>query len=110
MRAYFDSLRVVLGRADAVLWPTHGGPVTDPKPFLEAYLSHRLEREAQVLGCIRCGTGTVPAIVAELYTAVRKELHPAAERSVFAHLVKLVDDGVVGCDGPLSATATFSPA
>jgi glyoxylase-like metal-dependent hydrolase (beta-lactamase superfamily II) len=110
MRAYFDSLRVVLGRDDAVLWPTHGGPVTDPKPFLEAYLTHRLEREAQVVACIRGGTGDVPAIVAELYTAVPKELHPAAERSVFAHLVKLVDDGIVTCDGPLSAEATFVPA
>jgi hypothetical protein len=63
-----------------------------------------------VVACIRGGTGDVPAIVAELYTAVPKELHPAAERSVFAHLVKLVDDGIVTCDGPLSAEATFVPA
>ncbi len=109
MRAYFASLRLLLGRDDAVLWPTHGGPVTDPPPFLEAYLAHRLEREAQVVASIYGGTGTVPAIVAELYTAVPKELHPAAERSVFAHLVKLVDDGVVSCDGPLTAEATFAP-
>ena len=109
MRAYFASLRLLLGRDDAVLWPTHGGPVTDPPPFLEAYLAHRLEREAQVVACVRRGIGTVPAIVAELYTAVPKELHPAAERSVFAHLVKLVDDGVVSCDGPLTAEATFAP-
>ena len=108
MRAYFDSLRLVLERDDAVLWPTHGGPVTDPQPFLEAYLAHRLEREAQVVSSVRSGTGTVPAIVAELYTAVPKELHPAAERSVFAHLVKLVDDGVVSCDGPPTAEATFA--
>ena len=32
MRAYFASLRLLLGRDDAVLWPTHGGPVTDPPP------------------------------------------------------------------------------
>ena len=92
-----------------MLWPTHGGPVTDPPPFLEAYLAHRLEREAQVVACVRRGTGTVPAIVAELYTAVPKELHLAAERSVLAHLVKLVDDGVVSCDGPPTAEATFAP-
>jgi hypothetical protein len=28
---------------------------------------------------------------------------------VLAHLVKLVDDGLVASDGPLSAEATFAP-
>ena len=34
MRAYIDSLRKVMARDDATLWPTHGAPVTSPKPFL----------------------------------------------------------------------------
>jgi glyoxylase-like metal-dependent hydrolase (beta-lactamase superfamily II) len=49
MRAYIESLHKVMARADATLWPTHGAPVTNPKPFLQAFLDHRLEREAQVL-------------------------------------------------------------
>ena len=49
MAAYVDSLRLVIGRDDAVLWPTHGGPVTEPRPYLAAYLAHRVERERQVL-------------------------------------------------------------
>ena len=109
MRAYFASLRLLLGRDDAVLWPTHGGPVTDPlrswRPTSRTGWNGRRRWSPASAG----GTGTVPAIVAELYTAVPKELHPAAERSVFAHLVKLVDDGVVSCDGPLTAEATFAP-
>ena len=70
MAAYVESLRLVLGRDDAVLWPTHGGPVTEPRPYLEAYLEHRLERERQVLACVRRGVGRIPDIVAELYVAV----------------------------------------
>ena len=41
MRAYINSLRKVIDRNDRILWPTHGNPVTDPQPFLAAYLAHR---------------------------------------------------------------------
>ena len=34
-----------------------------------------------------------------LYADVREELHKAAGRSVLAHLVKLVDDGMVAVEG-----------
>jgi glyoxylase-like metal-dependent hydrolase (beta-lactamase superfamily II) len=98
MRAYVDSLRKVQGRADAVLWPTHGAPVTDPAPFLQAYLDHRLEREAQVLAMVRAGVTKIVDIVDVLYADVKPELHKPARRSVLAHLVKLVDDGHVACD------------
>ena len=98
MRGYIDSLRKVQGRADAVLWPTHGAPVTDPAPFLQAYLDHRLEREAQVLEMVRAGVTKIVDIVDILYVDVKPELHKPARRSVLAHLVKLVDDGHVACD------------
>ena len=78
MRAYFASLRLLLDRDDAVYGRPMAAPMTDPPPFVEAYLAHRLEREAQVLGCVRRGAGRMPAIVAELYTDVPAELHPAA--------------------------------
>jgi glyoxylase-like metal-dependent hydrolase (beta-lactamase superfamily II) len=107
MRAYVDSLRLVLDRDDSVLWPTHGGPVTEPRPYVSAYLAHRLEREEQVLGCVREGVEEVPAIVARLYADVPEELHRAAGRSVLAHLVKLVEDGLVSSDGPPVASARF---
>ncbi len=112
MRAYIDSLRKVAGRDDAILWPTHGNPVTDPQPFLAAYLEHRLDREAQVLAQVRGGLTTIEAIVLVLYADVREELHKAAGRSVLSHLAKLVDDGVVavvGGDTP-SLKAVFAPS
>ena len=52
MSAYLASLRLLLDRDDATYWPTHGGPITEPAPFVEAYLAHRLEREGQVLACV----------------------------------------------------------
>ena len=99
MRHYLESLRRVMSRHDAVLWPTHGAPITDPRPFLDAFLAHRLHREAQVLAAVRGGQGNIAAMVKVLYADVRRQLHKPARRSVLAHLVKLVDDGVVVTEG-----------
>ena len=108
MRAYIDSLRKVAGRTDSVLWPTHGNPIRHVAPFLDAYLAHRLEREAQVLAVVRSGLDRIPAMVAVLYADVRKELHKAAGRSVLSHLVKLVQDGLVACpDDPPTRRSSF---
>lgn len=95
MAAYMASLRKLLARDDTVLWPTHGGPVKDPKPFLQAYIDHRLDREGQILAAIADGLDTIPAMVARMYADVDKRLHPAAARSVEAHLIQLVDEGRV---------------
>jgi glyoxylase-like metal-dependent hydrolase (beta-lactamase superfamily II) len=99
MRAYMNSLAKVATRRDAILWPTHGNPITDPQPFLTAYLAHRFEREEQVLDLVRVGVDAIDAIVKVLYANVREELHKAAGRSVLSHLVKLVDDGTVVVSG-----------
>ena len=99
MRAYIDSLRKVMARDDLSLWPTHGAPVMSPKPFLQAFLEHRLEREAQVIAAVRSGQSDIEGMVKQMYADVREELHKAAGRSVLSHLVKLVDDGVVTVEG-----------
>lgn len=95
MRAYIDSLEKVIGRHDSILWPTHGGPITEPQPFLTAYLEHRYERERQIIQQLAGGNNTIPGIVKVLYANVDKRLHRPARRSVWSHLRKLVDDGVV---------------
>ena len=100
MRAYIDSLKKVQLREDAVIWPTHGGPITNPQTFLAQYLAHRLEREEQIVGCVRDGVSTIGEIVAQLYSEVPTTLHKAAGRSVLSHLIKLIEDGrVVVADG-----------
>ncbi|HEY2019064.1 MAG TPA: MBL fold metallo-hydrolase, partial [Bryobacteraceae bacterium] len=88
MAQYMASLKKLLARDDKILYPTHGAPVRDPKPFLQAYLDHRLEREAQIIACLSGGVTTIPEIVARLYADVDKGLHPAAARSVLAHLIQ----------------------
>ena len=110
VRDYLGSLQTLLDRDDAVLWPTHGPPIRDPQPFLQAYRRHRLDREQQVLACLAGGDQEVPAIVARLYADVRPELHQPAGWAVLGHLVKLVEDGTVRVDGegPPRIDARFS--
>lgn len=98
MADYIASLHKVRERADTVLWPTHGGPVRDPGPFLDAYIEHRLSRERQILGQLSGGPRTIGEMVAVLYAEVNPALHKPAERSVWSHLRKLIDEGAVRAD------------
>jgi glyoxylase-like metal-dependent hydrolase (beta-lactamase superfamily II) len=95
MADYMSSLDAVITRNFAILWPTHGAPVTAPGPFLEAYRDHRLAREAQVLERLAGGDRTIADMVPVLYAAVDRRLWPAASLSVLAHLGKLLRDGRV---------------
>ncbi len=95
MSAYIASLHKVIAREDRTLWPTHGSPVTEPQPFLAAYLAHRLERERQIMELVDVGVRLIDEMVAVLYAEVDKGLHKAAARSVLSHLTKLVADGAV---------------
>lgn len=106
MRDYFASLQRVRDLAPAVLWPTHGSPVTDTAPFIDEFVQHRLAREAAVLAAVRGGITMVPDMVRRLYAGVDEKLHKAAGRSVLAHLIKLVDDGLVRVDGTQPGVTT----
>lgn len=107
MADYLASLRAVRDGRFATLWPTHGPPVTEPEPFLAAYIDHRLAREAQLLALLERGTSRIPQMVAVLYASVDKRLHPAAAQSVLAHLIKLVREGRAVSDGDPSLAAPF---
>ena len=89
MAHYITSCRKLLAREDAVLYPTHGAPITAPKTFITQLIAHRLEREAQIVACIRDGMSAIPDMVARLYADVDVRLHRAAGRSVEAHLIAL---------------------
>lgn len=90
---YLKSLQLLLDRSDEVLYPTHGGPVTNPQRYVSALLNHRLRREAQILGQLAQRPASAKQMVAVLYADVRKELHRPAARSVVAHLTKLHNEG-----------------
>ena len=99
MRDYMRSLDKLLTRDDALYWPTHGPAITDPKPFVRAFIEHRREREAAILHRLAEGDMEIPAMVRAIYLGLPQVLHAAAARSVLAHLIELVADGRVETDG-----------
>ncbi|WP_297509293.1 MBL fold metallo-hydrolase [uncultured Caulobacter sp.] len=99
MGDYFASLEKVKARGFETLWPTHGAPVRDVAPFIDAYVAHRRAREAQILEALGAGFSQIKTMVPSLYAAVDPRLHPAAAHSVLAHLIQLVAEGRVVADG-----------
>ena len=99
MAAYMASLAKLLGRPDALYWPTHGPAISEPQAHVHAFVAHRREREAGILDCLRAGAGRIEAIVERLYVGLQPGLHRAAGRSVHAHLIDLVGRGIVDSDG-----------
>jgi len=93
MTAYIASLRRLATLPATVLYPGHGPALRDPARVIAGYLAHREERERQVLDALAAGDRTPGAIVARVYADVDAALHPAAERSVRAHLDKLEAEG-----------------
>ncbi len=93
MADYFASLRKLLPRDDRLYYPTHGPAIPAPLPHVRSFIAHRQAREEQILACVRDGLTTVPAMVARMYETVPRHLHPAAARSVQAHLAHMVGDG-----------------
>ena len=95
MADYMASLDRLLARDDAVYFPAHGPAVDDPKTHLRALAAHRRMRETQILDRLDGGERAIPAMVAAIYRDIDPRLHPAAGRSVLAHLVDLERRGLV---------------
>ncbi|MFT3725460.1 MAG: MBL fold metallo-hydrolase [Hyphomonadaceae bacterium] len=107
MRQYFASLDKIRARGFSTLWPTHGPPVSDVAPFIDAYAAHRRAREAAIVERMKAGDTLIPEMVKVIYKDVDKRLHVPAAHSVLAHVVQLVEEGRVVADGPLTISTHY---
>ena len=105
MTDYMASLDLLLGRDDRVYLPAHGPAVDNPNAHVRGLIVHRRMREKQILAQIEAGEGRIPAMVAVMYKEIDPRLHPAAGRSVLAHLVDLERRGLVRGEGETWALA-----
>lgn len=93
MHDYLASLRKLLGRNDACYWPTHGPAITEPLPYVQSFIQHREEREAQILMYLRTGPQQIADFVPAMYAGYDKRLWYPAANSVHAHMLHLVETG-----------------
>jgi len=102
MSDYLESLQK-LHRTDLeVLYPGHGPVIDAPDATIAEYLSHRIERERQIINVLKRGASSLGAIVTEVYRDVDPALHPVAAMSVAAHLEKLNIEGRVEIEPDLT--------
>ena len=99
MAAYMRSLALLMDRDDVIYYAAHGAPIETPHRLVRGMMGHRKQREGQILRLLESGVGHIPEMVGHMYKGVDKRLHPAAGRSVLAHLIDLRDRGeVAGAD------------
>ena len=96
MRDYLNSLERMRALPNlSVLFGGHGPAVAAPYRKIDEYISHRLEREQNILEAVRHGITDPKDIVGHVYTDVNPKAYAMAERAVLAHLQKLREDGLI---------------
>jgi ribonuclease/clavin/mitogillin len=96
MRDYLDSLERMGALPHlTVLFGAHGPAMGNPRAKIEEYISHRLEREENILKAVREGAHTPKEVVERVYTDVHPKALAMAERATLAHLEKLETDRLV---------------
>ncbi len=93
MAEYLGSLDRLMEQKPGTLYPAHGPVVPAGEARLQEYRAHRLEREGRVLAALGGEPATAAELVPGAYPDVAPELYPLAERSLLAHLIKLVREG-----------------
>lgn len=88
-------LRLLDAEGWELLLPGHGAPSHEPSALISALLAHRLDRERQVLDCVKAGASTPSAIADLIYLDLPIERRGPAERTVWAYLLSLAQAGAV---------------
>lgn len=110
MESYLNSLDKIRARNYTTIWPTHGPQISQTGPFLDAYKAHRVAREHAILDRLAAGDKLIPDMVKVIYKDVDKNLHPAACRSVLAHMIHLVEKGKIAAnDQNPGLASSFTP-
>lgn len=111
MTAYMESMQKLVERSDRVYYPAHGDQVDAPQRLVRGMMGHRKAREGQILRHLDTENGAlIQDMVAAMYKGVDVRLHPAAARSVLAHLLDLERRGLVQPEGPSLAAQRWKRA
>lgn len=90
MKAYIESLQLLLRYPLKLIAPGHGEVMEDSKAIVEWLVNHRLKREKKVIdGLHHVGRTSLDELVTVVYDDVDTGLHEMAKLSLRAHLIKL---------------------
>ena len=90
MKAYIESLQLLLRYPLKLIAPGHGEVMEDSRSVVEWLVNHRLKRENKVIAGLRkTGRTDLDGLVKVVYDDVDTSLHKMAKLSLSAHLIKL---------------------
>jgi glyoxylase-like metal-dependent hydrolase (beta-lactamase superfamily II) len=92
---YLDGLRRLRSLDLAVLCPGHGDPIWDVAAKLDAYIEHRLDREARLVAALESGLRSEDELLDFAWSDAPESLRPFAAMSLRAHMEKLRSEGRV---------------
>ena len=94
MQQYLQSLARLQREPVTQIAPGHGTVIEDAQGEVARLIAHRLQREAKVVERLRrAGRVTLDVLVTSVYDDVDPRLHPVAQGSLLAHLLKLEAEG-----------------
>jgi glyoxylase-like metal-dependent hydrolase (beta-lactamase superfamily II) len=94
MKAYIESLQLLLKYPLKFIAPGHGDVMEDSAAVIEWLVNHRLQRENKVLTNLKSlARASMDDLVAQVYDDVDVSLHQMAKLSLQAHLIKLETEG-----------------
>jgi len=108
LTAFMASCARLAARNDRIYYPGHGAPVTDPKARIDWLITHRRNREAEILKALSEGPQDVNSLTVGIYRDIPAALLGAAARNVFAHLIDLSQRSLVKTEGELTPDAVYS--
>ncbi|ARN74963.1 MBL fold metallo-hydrolase [Oceanicoccus sagamiensis] len=102
MKDYIQSLTLLLDYPLRALAPGHGHIIDDPVAQIEGIIKHRLGRESKLLATLqKTGVIDIERLTSYVYDDVDPSLHPVAQHSLLAHLLKLEKELRAARDGDL---------
>lgn len=92
MADYLRSLEMLSRRDILAIAPGHGDVIDDAQALIGYTIGHRLAREAKVLVNLATTPQALGTLTPRVYDDVNPALHPVAQYSLLAHLIKLRDE------------------